>query len=159
MKRQPTRSYAVLLIAAGLIAIWVVGTHDLLARRMERWLPEETLFVAPLALLPGALMLGYVLSRAGNRWTLWAGSVIGFLGGWMCFPGLAVFGELARRMLRAITGGRGQEAALGEPLFYIILGVPIGLLGAIIGMSLVAVVRLVIRKSSGIEKLDDHRNA
>jgi hypothetical protein len=39
MKRQPTRSYAVLLIAAGLIAIGVVGTHDLLARRMERWLP------------------------------------------------------------------------------------------------------------------------
>jgi hypothetical protein len=154
VKQQSTRSCALLLIAAGLIATGALATRDLMVGPRERWVPAGTFFVAPFVLLPGALMLGYVLSKGGNRWTipsLLAGSVIGFLGGLLFFPGVSVFRELARRMSWASTDGRGEAAAWGEPLFYIIVcGVPVGLLGAIIGMSLVAVMRLARRKTSGI---------
>jgi H+/Cl- antiporter ClcA len=53
-----------------------------------------------------------------------------------------VFSELAKRLRWEAEGGAGESAVWGEPLFYIIIiGAFTGLIGAILGVALVAIIR------------------
>jgi len=50
--------------------------------------------------------------------------------------------ELLRRLHVAFTGGVGESAVWGEPLFYMaIVGIPAGLLGALIAFAIAFAVR------------------
>lgn len=108
-------------------------------------------------------MLWYVLSRGASKWTirnLLLGSIVGFVGGLMFFPGISAFTDLAKRWLWARSGGGGESAEWGEPLFYIMTGgIPAGLLGAVLGMSLVAAILRARASASGGQKLDDDKGA
>ena len=156
---ESTFSRVALLVAVVLIVIGFVTTRDNMVPATERWFRYSGF--GPFASLPGVLVLGYVLSRDSNRLTrrrLLVGAVVGFLGGAsLFFPTISLFRELAKRWLWARSGGGGESAVWGEPLTYIIFGsVPIGLLGAIVGMSLVAAILWARGQAFGAEKLDDN---
>jgi hypothetical protein len=64
----------------------------------------------------------------------WArvGAVIG-----ACVPLLLLGSELFHRLLHSARGGRGESAAWGEPLFYIVLlAVPLAGVGYLVGRRL-----------------------
>lgn len=53
-----------------------------------------------------------------------------------CFPLLLLGSELFHRLVHSVQGGRGESAAWGEPLFYIVLlAVPLAAAGYFVGRS------------------------
>jgi hypothetical protein len=55
----------------------------------------------------------------------------------LAIGGHSMFPDLFNRIVHAWNGGTGQSADWGEPLFYlVIIGVPLGALGAGIGVVL-----------------------
>jgi hypothetical protein len=57
------------------------------------------------------------------------GAVIG-----ACVPLLLLGSELFHRLVHSVRGGRGESAAWGEPMFYIVLlAVPLAAVGYFVG--------------------------
>ena len=67
------------------------------------------------------------------------------LGGFMIAASIAcadILPEFFRRLHWALTGGVGESAVWDEPLFYMaILGIPAGLIGALIAFAIAFVIR------------------
>ena len=81
--------------------------------------------------------------RAG--WSVARGAGVGFVVG-VLIPCVGMFPEFAKRLQWAHGGGGGESAEWGEPLFYMVmLGIPAGLIGAIVGAFLVAAIRWIVK--------------
>jgi hypothetical protein len=160
---EQSRSRTVFLIALSLIATGCLAIHDLMVPDSEQWFRflGPLIFAGPIVLLAGALMLASLLRKnAGgrSRWISLA-AIAGFVGGLMIFPGLSAFADLAGRWKWARSGGAGESADWGEPLFYIIFGAgTAGLVGAVLSMSLAAAIRSVTSRHSNTGKLNEKRN-
>lgn len=162
-------SYTVRLITLVLIVIGLIGTHELMAT--ERWFPTliySSIDYTRYFLALGALMLLYILSRGGIRGTfriLLIGSIIGFITGLTFFsfifgvPVLPTLRELVKRWMYASSGGTGESALWTEPLFYfVVLNVPFGLIGAILGTIFAARIPWVVkRRKSNAQEI--HKNS
>jgi len=77
---------------------------------------------------------------------------LGSLGGFIIGASIRCadsFPELFRRLHVASTGGVGESAVWGEPLFHIaILGFPAGLIGALIAFAIAVALRRRAKSSS-----------
>lgn len=80
------------------------------------------------------------------KWTGWPfarGAWVGFVLGAL-IPCALMFPEFAKRSAWARGGGGGESAVWTEPLFYmVILGLQSGLIGAVVGVLLIAVIRVI----------------
>jgi hypothetical protein len=57
-----------------------------------------------------------------------------------------MFPEFAKRLRWAHSGGGGESAVWGEPVFYmVILGIPAGLIGALAAVLLIVTIRWIIK--------------
>jgi len=73
--------------------------------------------------------------RVSRPWARW-GAAIG-----ACVPLPFLGPELVRRLLHAAHGGRGETAAWGEPLFYIVVfALPLSAIGYAVGRALTRII-------------------
>jgi hypothetical protein len=74
------------------------------------------------------MMIRQVSARVSRPWAQ-LGAVIG-----ACIPLLFLGPELVRRLVHVAQGGRGETAAWGEPVFYIIVSaLPLSAIGYAVG--------------------------
>ncbi len=84
--------------------------------------------------------------RTKSRYSAARGAALGFFVG-MLIPCVYLSPAFVERVLLALKGGGGESADWGEPLAYMFfLGIPGGLMGAIAGAFLVAVICWIVHR-------------
>ena len=84
--------------------------------------------------------------RGANAHSLLAAAVVGAFVGLIMSAG-SLFPEFFHRLRWSWSGGGGETADWGEPLFYIvIMGVPAAALGAAVAAALIGLTLWIVRK-------------
>lgn len=80
-------------------------------------------------------------TKQKGRWSIAWWVVAGFIAG-AAIPCVCIWPEFYKRLQWARSGGDGESAVWGEPLFYmIILGAPAGLIGGVIALAIASTIR------------------